>query len=224
MATLNTFGFTPRKGRSSSHNLSSKVIDNSQSVAFIQPFDIKPTLSSSCNINNNNNNNIQTRKFSKKANKKNSNKITHYFNTMTTTAMDIDMEEREPCCIIRKKLPFINLLTEIEEEHTQEIYLIEEAEYNHKPCKKRFNGEESVPLFKRQKAIDTDLSNVMNKYLNIKSRIMLNSTNINSTIKECIKEYKQDKEEEDLKRTIRCKLSVEESNLFILQMTREYLS
>ncbi|CAO3618399.1 unnamed protein product [Mucor hiemalis] len=249
MATLNAFGFTPRKGRSSSQHLPTKVVDKNPSAAFCQPIDIKSVLASPHNNNNNNNKNIQTRKTSNgKAKRKGyghinseNNKITHYFNTtnsMTTnTPMDIDnnVEEGELTCVIRKKVPFCTLFCEIEKDYLQELLMIDEEEeeelYSLKKrskCKRYIQfQEEDRPLkvVKRQKiTLDTDLSSAMSKFLNIKSNILLASAP--QLRIECLNEYRheEDDDKEDLKRFLRYKMSKEESSLFVLQITQEYLS
>lgn len=254
MATLNTFGFTPRKARSSSQQkLPAKLLDRNPSAAFCQPIDIKPVLASPHNNNNNNNNknhnNTQTRKTSNvkvkrkgytHANSANNSKITQYFNTTTTTStpmeVDNDNEEEELTCIIREKVPFWTLFGEIEKDYVQEfIALDEEIEKEvysirkRSKCKRTIQFEEeensSPMVFKRQKiTLDTDLSSVMSRFLNIKSNIIL--TSAPQMRIECLNEYKSEEEDdkEDLRRYLRHKMSKEESSLFVLQITQEYLS
>lgn len=253
MATLNTFGFTPRKARSSSQQkLPAKLLDRNPSAAFCQPIDIKPVLASPHNNNNNNNNknhnNTQTRKTSNvkvkrkgytHANSANNSKITQYFNTTTTTStpMEVDNDnEEELTCIIREKVPFWTLFGEIEKDYVQEfIALDEEIEKEvysirkRSKCKRAIQFEEeensSPMVFKRQKiTLDTDLSSVMSRFLNIKSNIIL--TSAPQMRIECLNEYKSEEEDdkEDLRRYLRHKMSKEESSLFVLQITQEYLS
>lgn len=254
MATLNAFGFKPRKARSTlQQQLPAKVLDRNPLAAFCQPIDIKPVLASPHNNNNNHNNhkNIQTRKTSNgKAKRKghvhinsaNNSKITHYFNTAnastTNTPMDVDNDNEEEglTCIIRKKVPFCTLFGEIEKDYVQELLVLgedmEDEIYNirkRSKCKRNIQFEEEEDcapvVFKRQKiTLDTDLSSVMRRFLNIKSNIVLASAPQMRI--ECLNEYKSEEEDdkEDLRRYLRHKMSKEESSLFVLQISQEYLS
>ena len=232
MSTLNVYGFTPRKARSSFQPC--KIMDKNPTAAFIQPVDLKPVVASVCNDMNK----IQTKKpLVKKSSKKvavsTSKKITQYFN-VPTTSMDIDTElnvqeeQEEPVvCVLRKRLPFDHLLKEIQDEFMQEYgTLAEETEILNTPKNKgkcrKFNQIEdtTVALVKRRKAtVDHDLSKAMQQFLILKSNIIYKPMNTSHLFSE----FKQEQDQELIRPTLRHKMSIYDSDLFMLQIAQDFL-
>ncbi|KAI9472485.1 MAG: hypothetical protein EXX96DRAFT_584330 [Benjaminiella poitrasii] len=244
MATLDSFGFS-RGSKGKPVNRSS----SQQQLAFISPSTlikqnnvsakqqqlqvIKPVKCSK-----------QIRSCHPKTKNNNKNTITRYFASTPSTAvtMEIDQTEEEASviCIVRNKKPFSNLWNDLQtefdldddEEDARLLSLDKENENSNKSLtrKRRNNMEEVAERQKKikgkeqqQMAIDIDLSQFMVRSLNLNMNSQTASyfnSNSNTRLNMLMQQYQQ---KESLTRVLRCKMSIEESQLLVKRIEQEFL-
>jgi hypothetical protein len=204
MATLDAFGFA--KG---SRRVKSQQQINSATCAFVNPANAvikKPKLISS----------IISAKHEKKPSH---NTIKHYF---FQTQQPTEEEEEGIRCIIRQQIPVLQLWDRIQDEYIQDTYMqmdpdnLTVAPINHK---KRRHAHTTIPTLKRQKT-DLELSRAMAQFLCLSNKVKHFPLAQQDLF---MKDYQEEEQEEHLSRPLRHKMGVQHSNLYIHQITQEFL-
>lgn len=249
MSTLDAFGFA--KGKRSKgflNNQNVQLQQNSNICSFIPPsFDYplikkKPVEVFAKPV-------IKKTTSKKRLTKpKTNHTITQFFSPvldieMKETKQQEDIVDDEPViiCTIRNKRSFIDdFWNVIQEEYAQDnLYDEEEKEKEEEEevvvtetnilttTKRKREETQLVPyknLAKKKKTIDIELSAFMKNFLNIQEkRRFTHNTTFN--MQQNIEAMEQDDEEddEDLSRTLKCRLTISQSQALFLQITNELL-
>ncbi|KAK4515269.1 uncharacterized protein ATC70_002879 [Mucor velutinosus] len=224
MATLDAFLIRGKKKTQSSSS-SSSLQDTHTHHAFVNPFtvQVKKPLSKKALIE----------KPARHQTKRNT--IAHYFTPATRDA-DVEMEEAAAdVCVIRNKMPVMNLWNVIQYELEQDPFyhgIMDESSVptttsstlaisSHCVKRRRSRQADAEQSSKRLRKTDHELSSIMIRFLNMGSSVIKHHPPVPSSL-DLINEFSEDTE--DLSRRVRHKQTWQESNLFLYHMTQEFLN
>ncbi|KAL7330744.1 hypothetical protein PS15p_205645 [Mucor circinelloides] len=221
MATLDAFLVRGKKKTQPS------IQDTHIKHAFVNPFTAqtkKPLVATS--------NKAPVKKPAKNQTKRNT--ITHYFTPTEDTDVDVEMEDAAEICVIRNKMPVMNLWDMIQYELDQDPFyndMVDEPSRAAKAttalaisnnCMSRRRPRQSDAIAeqssKRQKKTDHELSNIMARFLNMGSAIKQHPP---MSSLDFMNDFSEDTE--DLSRQVRHKQTLQESHLFVYNITQEFL-